>query len=101
MGPSVLFTSITNNYPVCHAQLLTMPNILFTIHQGSSISGPRAKSGLRRLNNSPAEQHQNAQELFLHFLSNSFSSINNLYIYLLLMKRLILVKFSSVLQDAV
>src|SRR6218665_909128 len=38
-----------------------------SIAQGSSISGPRAKSGPQRLNNWPAEQHQRKIFIFLYF----------------------------------
>ena len=64
-------------------------NVLFTgnicVEQGSSISGPRAKSGPWRPNDWPVEQCQNAEE----FITFSFKSIflywQFIYLYLLLM----------------
>ena len=43
------------------------------IGQGSSISGPRAKSGPRRPNNWPAEQCQNAEDIYYIFYKIHFS----------------------------
>src|SRR6218665_2197167 len=43
---------------------LDLANAFDTVDQGSSISGPRAKSGPRMPNNWPAVQCQNAEEIY-------------------------------------
>jgi len=50
------------------------------IKQGSSISGPQAKCGPRRPNNWPAEQRQNAEEIYYIFFKIHFSVLT-IYIY--------------------
>ena len=68
---------------------------------GSSISGPRAKSGPRRPNNWPAEQRQNGEEIYYIFLKIHLPVLT-IYIFLFIVnERLILVKFISVMSDAV
>ena len=75
----------------------SLKNILF---QRSSISGPRAKSGPRRLNNWPAEQRQNAEEIYYNFFKIHLSVLT-IYIFIFIVNEsLILVKFCSVMQDA-
>jgi len=71
------------------------------LQQGSSISGPRAKSGPRRPNNWPAEQRQNAEDIYYMFSKNPFFCINNsAYIFIFVINEiLILVEFSLVMQD--
>src|SRR6218665_1037726 len=71
------------------------------LRQGSSISGPRAKSGPRRPNSWPAEQGQNAEEIYYIFFKTHFFVLT-IYVFIFIIKEiLILVKFSSVMQDAV
>jgi len=52
-----------------------------SLHQGSSISGPRAKSASRRSNIWPAEQRQNAKEIYNIFFNISFPVLS---IYILI-----------------
>src|SRR6218665_3513057 len=52
----------------------------FTVNQGSSISGLRARIGPRRLNNRPAEQHQNAKEIYYIFFQIHFPVLT-IYIF--------------------
>src|SRR6218665_3569647 len=62
------------------------------VYQGSSISGPRAKSGPRRPNNWPAEQLQNAEEIYYNFFKIHLSVLT-IYIFILIInERLLLVK---------
>jgi len=66
----------------------------FAINQGSSISGPRAKSGPRRPHNWHAEQSQNTEKII--------SSVLKIYIFIFVINETsILVKLSSAMQDAV
>jgi len=77
-------------------QPLKLPFFLQFQFQGSSISGPRAKAGLRRQNNWPAEQRQNAEEIYYVL------PVLAIYIFIVIInEKLIFVKFSSVMQDAV
>src|SRR6218665_819987 len=74
--------------------------LCFGLYQGSSISGPRAKSGPRRPHNWPAEQLQNSEEIYYIFFK-IYLSVLTIYVFLFIInERLILVKFSSVMQDA-
>src|SRR6218665_2808296 len=65
------------------------------VRQGSSISGPRAKSGPRRPNYWPAEQRQNAEEIAYIFFKTHFSvfTIYILIIIFIISLMKILVKF--------
>jgi len=80
------------------SNVLTISNEVNKLRQGSSISGPQAKCGPRRPNNWPAEQRQNAEEIYYNFFKIHFSVLKN---YIIINEWLILVKFSSVMQDAV
>src|SRR6218665_86018 len=51
--------------------------------QGSSISGPRAKSGPRRPNNWAAEQRQNADEIYYNFFKVHLSVLT-IYLFILI-----------------
>jgi len=68
-----------------------------SLGQGSSISGPRAKSGPRRPNNWPAEQRQNAEEIYYNFFKVHLSvGLLTIYLFILIInERLILVKKNS------
>jgi len=57
-----------DNNEVHKCKVLTVISVL----QGSSISGPRAKSGPRRPNSWPAEQRQNAEEICYIFFKIQF-----------------------------
>ena len=69
--------------------------------QWSSISGPRAKSGPRRPNNWSAEQRPNANEIYYIFFKIHFSVLTIYTFIFIINEILILVKFSSVMHDAV
>ena len=72
------------------------------VELGSSISGPQAKSGPRRPNNWPAEQRQNAEEIYYNFFKVHLSVLTIYLFILIINERLILVKkISLVMQDAV
>jgi len=47
--------------------------LYYLLGQGSSISGPRAKSGPRRPYNWPVEQRQNAEDIYYIFFKIDFS----------------------------
>ena len=52
------------------------------LQQGSSIRGPQAKSGLRRSNNWPTKQHQNAEEIYSIFFKIHVSVLTvNMFIF--------------------
>jgi len=75
------------------------PNYVNNLAQGSSISDPRAKSGPRRPNKGPAENRQNSEEIDYIFFKIHFSVLT-IYIFNI-NEILILLKFSSVMQDSV
>ena len=60
-----------------------MLSVTDCLPQGSSISGPRAKSGPRRPNNWPAEQRQNAEEIYYIFFKIHLSVLT-IYIFVLI-----------------
>src|SRR6218665_567039 len=75
-----------------------------TVRQGSSISSPQAKSGPRRRNNWLAEQcqnHKSAKEIYYIFFKIYFSVLTIYIFTFIINERLILVKFSSIIQDTV
>src|SRR6218665_2630985 len=92
--------SINHDRPPSTSSLRRTNTTSYLVCQGSSISGPRAKSGPRRPQNWPAEQSQNAENNYCIFFQIR-SSVLKIYIFISVIYISILVKFSSAMQDAV